>query len=61
VSPVRERRSIVSGHRELWLKKLVEAGVRRRAELFYQELDGLQQLRRKVRGELLAESRNIRL
>jgi hypothetical protein len=48
-------------HRELWLKKLVEAGVRRRAELFYQELDGLQQLRRKVRGELLAESRNIRL
>ena len=47
-------------YRELWLNKLAEAGVRRRAELFYQELDGLQKLRRKVRGELLAESRKHR-
>jgi Transposase IS116/IS110/IS902 family len=31
--------------------------VRRRAELFYQHLDGLQVLRRQVRGEFLAESR----
>ncbi|MGA8672229.1 MAG: transposase [Terracidiphilus sp.] len=31
--------------------------MRRRAELFYQQLDGLQTLRRTVRGELLAESR----
>jgi transposase len=44
-------------HREQWLKKIREAGVRRRAELFYQQLDGLQALRRTVRGELLAESR----
>jgi transposase len=44
-------------HREQWLKKIREAGVRRRAELFYQQLDGLQVLRRTVRGELLAESR----
>ena len=44
-------------HREQWLKKINEAGVRRRAELFYQQLDGLQVLRRTVRGELLAESR----
>ena len=44
-------------HREQWLQKINEAGVRRRAELFYQQLDGLQVLRRTVRGELLAESR----
>ena len=44
-------------HRQQWLKKIHEAGVRRRAELFYQQLDGLQPLRRIVRGELLAESR----
>ena len=31
--------------------------MRRRAELFYQQLDGLQTLRHTVRGELLAESR----
>jgi transposase len=44
-------------HRELWLNKIAEPGVRRRAELFYQHLDGMQLLRRTVRGELLAESR----
>jgi transposase len=44
-------------HREQWLQKINEAGVHRRAELFYQQLDGLQVLRRTVRGELLAESR----
>ena len=44
-------------HREPWLNKILEPGVRRRAELFYQQLDGLQTLRRTVRGELLAESR----
>jgi len=31
--------------------------VRRRAELFYQQLDGLSVVRHTVRGELLAESR----
>ena len=44
-------------HREQWLNKIAETGVRRRAELFYQQLDGLQTLRHTVRGELLAESR----
>ena len=34
-----------------------QAGVRRRAELLYQQLDGLQALRREVRPEFLAESR----
>src|SRR5207237_3536881 len=34
-----------------------EAGVRRRAEQLYQQLDMLQHLRQQTRGELLAESR----
>jgi len=44
-------------HRQQWLEKLRESGVRRRAELFYQQLDALQDLRHTVRGELLVESR----
>src|SRR5438445_2591714 len=43
--------------REAWLSKIPQAGVRRRAELLYQQLDGLQALRRNVRPEFLAESR----
>src|SRR6202048_4995361 len=43
--------------REQWLNKIPQAGVRRRAELLYQQLDGLQALRRNVRREFLAESR----
>ena len=43
--------------REEWLSKIPNAGVRRRAELLYQQLDGLQALRREVRPEFLAESR----
>src|ERR1700720_3244298 len=44
-------------YREEWLDKLPQAGVRRRAELLYQQLDGLQDLRREVRPEFLAKSR----
>ena len=44
-------------HRAEWLSKIMEPGVRRRAELFYQQLDGLQKLRQEARGDLLAESR----
>ena len=44
-------------HRAEWLSKITEAGVRRRAELFYQQLDGLQGLRQEARHDLLAESR----
>jgi transposase len=44
-------------HRQQWLEKLREAGVRHRAELFYRQLDALQDLRHTVRGELLVESR----
>ena len=39
------------------MSKIQEAGVRRRAELFYQQLDGLQKLRQEARRDLLAESR----
>jgi len=44
-------------HRGEWLVKIGEAGVRRRAEQLYQQLDMLQQLRQQARRELLAESR----
>jgi transposase len=44
-------------YREQWLNKIPQAGVHRRAELLYQQLDGLQALRRNLRPEFLAESR----
>src|SRR6266850_3249905 len=44
-------------YRQEWLEKIEHAGVRRRAELLYQQLDGLQGLRRNLRPEFLAESR----
>ena len=44
-------------HREQWLNKITQPGVCRRAELMYQQMDGLSVVRHTVRGELLAESR----
>jgi hypothetical protein len=44
-------------HRAQWLEKIREAGVRRRAERLYLQLDMLQGLRQQARRELLAESR----
>ena len=44
-------------HRDEWLEKIKEAGVRRRAEQLYLQLDMLQHLRQQARRELLAESR----
>jgi len=44
-------------HRTEWLGKIHHAGVRRRAEQLYQDLDVLQRLRQQVRRELLGESR----
>src|ERR1700730_4242059 len=44
-------------YREEWLSKIAQAGVRRRAELLYQQLDGLQGLRREGRLEFLTERR----
>ena len=43
-------------YRSEWLGKITEAGVRRRAEFYYQQLDALRALRQQVRRELLAES-----
>jgi transposase len=44
-------------HRDEWLNKIADAGVRRRAELYYDQLDALASLRMQVRQELLAEGK----
>src|ERR1700741_3045246 len=44
-------------HRDQWLSRITQPGVRRRAELMYQQMDGLSVVRHTVRGELLVESR----
>src|SRR6202043_447075 len=44
-------------YRSEWLSKIREAGVRRRAELYYQQLDALRPFRQQARKELLAEAR----
>ena len=43
-------------HRSEWLGKITEAGVRHRAEFYYQQLDALRSLRQQLRRDLLAES-----
>ena len=43
-------------YRAEWLGKISEAGVRRRAEFYYQQFDALRALRQEVRRELLAEA-----
>jgi hypothetical protein len=48
-------------YREEWLQKIEHAGVRRRAELLYEQLDGLQALRRKVRPELIVRCHSGRV
>ena len=44
-------------HRAEWLGKIGEAGVRRGAEFYYQQLDALRMVRQEVRRELLAEGK----
>jgi transposase len=44
-------------HRAEWLTKITEAGVLRRADLYYQQFDALLLLHQQARRELLAESR----
>jgi hypothetical protein len=44
-------------HRAEWLQKLPEAGIHRRAECLYQQLDMLRCLRHDARQQLLAKSR----
>jgi len=47
-------------YRSEWLSKIGEAGVRRRTELYYQQLDALRLVRQQARKELLAEARKHR-
>jgi hypothetical protein len=44
-------------HRNEWLDQITEAGVRRRAEFYYQQLDALQSIRQQARLNLLAEGK----
>jgi transposase len=44
-------------YRSQWLGKITETAVRRRAEIYYQQLDALRSLREQVRRDLLAEGR----
>src|ERR1700723_822932 len=55
--PCSGRQGYTPRHREQWLSKILQPGVRRRAELLYQQMDGLLLVRHTVRGELLVESR----
>lgn len=45
-------------HRSEWLVKIPEAGVRHRAEFYYQQFDARRALHQQVRHDLLAESKN---
>jgi len=47
-------------YRSEWLSKITEAGVRRRAELYYQQLDALRLVRQQARKELLVEAKKHR-
>lgn len=44
-------------YRAEWLAKIMEAGVRRRAELYYEQFDALAALRQEARRELFIEGR----
>jgi transposase len=46
-----------SRHRDEWLAQLSDRGMQRRARRLYQDLDGLQQLRREARQDLIQECR----
>ena len=54
--PCRGKQVYAERYRAEWLGKIQEAGVRRRAEFYYQQLDALRVLRQEVRRELLAEA-----
>jgi transposase len=54
--PCRGKQVYAERHRVEWLGQIQEAGVRRRAEFYYQPFDALRSLRQQVRRELLAEA-----
>src|SRR5450756_1824707 len=55
--PCAGQRVYAPRYRSEWLTKITEAGVHRRAEIYYQQLDALRSLREQVRRDLLAEGR----
>jgi len=57
---LRGQRVYAPRYRSEWLAKISEVGVRRRAEIYYQQLDALRSLREQSRRELLAEGRKHR-
>ena len=54
--PCRGKQVYAERYRAEWLGKIQEAGVRRRAEFYYQQFDALRALRQEVRRELLGGS-----
>src|ERR1700686_844464 len=58
--PCAGQRVYAPRYRSEWLAKISEAGVRRRAEIYYQQMDALRSLREQVRRELLTEGRKHR-
>ena len=58
--PCAGQRVYAPRYRSEWLAKISEAGVGRRAEIYYQQLDALRSLREQVRRELLTEGRKHR-
>ena len=58
--PCAGQRVYAPRYRSEWLAKITEAGVRCRAEIYYQQLDALRSLREQVRRDLLAEGREHR-
>lgn len=55
--PCAGQRVYAPRYRSEWLAKITEAGVYRRADIYYQQLDALRSLREQVRRDLLAEGR----
>ena len=55
--PCAGQRVYAPRYRSEWLAKITEAGVHRRAEIYYREFDALRSLREQVRRDLLAEGR----
>ncbi len=55
--PCAGQRVYAPRYRSEWLAKITEAGVHRRAEIYYQRLVALRSLREQVRRDLLAEGR----
>jgi transposase len=55
--PCAGQRVYAPRYRSEWLAKISEAGVHRRAEIYYQQFDALRSLREQVRRDLLLEGR----